>query len=118
MNNMITEILKAYDDMAIPAMNVSQLRGETERLSELIGYLTEKAKAYREEGDIKGAEAIEQIVLDDLKFEFESVYGQFEEEFKNWEQKYKRFENVCTYYGVPVPTLKDNNVIPFSKGVK
>lgn len=50
---MITEILKAYDDMAIPAMNVSQLRGETERLSELIGYLTEKAKAYREEKDIK-----------------------------------------------------------------
>ncbi|HBY82657.1 hypothetical protein [Staphylococcus sp.] len=115
---MITEILKAYDDMAIPAMNVSQLRGETERVSELIGYLTEKAKAYREEDDIKGAEAIEQIVLDDLKFEFESVYGQFKEEFKNWEQKYKRFENVCTYYGVSVPTLKDNNVIPFSKGVK
>ena len=44
---MIREILKAYDDMT--AMNVSQLRGETERLSELIGYLTEKAKAYREE---------------------------------------------------------------------
>ncbi|MBE7342571.1 hypothetical protein [Staphylococcus haemolyticus] len=115
---MITEILKAYDDMAIPAMNVSQLRGETERLSELIGYLIEKAKAYREEGDIKGAEAIEQIVLDDLQFEFESVYGQFKEEFKNWEQKYKRFENVCKYYGVPVPTLKDNNVIQFRKGVK
>lgn len=115
---MITEILKAYDDMAIPAMNVSQLRGETERLSELTGYLIEKAKAYREEKDIKGAEAIEQIVLDDLQFEFESVYGQFEEEFKNWEQKYKRFENVCTYYGVPVPTLKDNNVVQFRKGVK
>ena len=78
----------------------------------------EKAKEYREERDIKGAEAIEQIVLDDLEFEFESVYGQFEEEFNNWEQKYKRFENVCTYYGVPVPTLKDNNVIQFRKGVK
>ncbi|RQX27034.1 hypothetical protein DB792_09285 [Staphylococcus warneri] len=115
---MITEILKAYDYMAITSMKVSQLRGEADRLSELIGYLIEKAKAYREEKDIKGAEAIEQIVLDDLKFEFESVYGQFEEEFKNWEQKYKRFENVCTYYGVPVPKLKDNNVVQFRKGVK
>ncbi|ARM68084.1 hypothetical protein [Staphylococcus warneri] len=115
---MITEILKKYDDVAITAMKVSQSRGEADRLSELTGYLIEKAKAYREEGDIKGAEAIEQIVLDDLQFEFESVYGQFEEEFKNWEQKYKRFENVCTYYGVPVPTLKDNNVIQFRKGVK
>ncbi|MCE4988072.1 hypothetical protein ACO2FP_05150 [Staphylococcus warneri] len=115
---MITEILKAYDDIAIAGMKVSQLRGESERLSDLTGYLIEKAKAYREERDIKGAETIEQIVLDDLEFEFESVYGQFEEEFKNWEQKYKRFENVCSYYGVTVPTLKDNNVIPFSKGVK
>lgn len=113
---MITEILKAYDDVAIAGMKVSQLRGESERLSELTSYLIEKAKAYREERDIKGAETIEQIVLEDL--EFESVYGQFEEEFKNWEQKYKRFENVCTYYGVPVPTLKDNNVIQFRKGVK
>lgn len=112
---MITEILKAYDEMAIPAMNVSQLRGETERLSELIGYLTEKAKAYREEKDIKGAEAIEQIVLDDLQFEFESVYGQFKEEFKNWEQKYKRFENVCTYYGISVPSLKSEKVIKLYK---
>lgn len=112
---MITEILKAYDDMAIPAMNVSQLRGEIERLSELIGYLTEKSKAYREEGDIKGAEAIEQIVLDDLHFEFESVYGQFGEEFKNWEQKYKRFENVCIYYGISVPSLKNKKVIKLYK---
>ena len=45
---MITEILKAYDDMAITSMKVSQLRGEADRLSELIGYLIEKAKAYRE----------------------------------------------------------------------
>ncbi|MCG1884608.1 hypothetical protein K4U42_07765 [Staphylococcus epidermidis] len=112
---MITEILKAYDDMTIPAMNVSQLRGETERLSELIGYLTEKAKAYREEKDIKGAEAIEQIVLDDLQFEFESVYGQFKEEFKNWEQKYKKLEKVCKYYGIPVPSLKSEKVINFYK---
>ncbi|MBX5319007.1 hypothetical protein HLA86_05360 [Staphylococcus caprae] len=112
---MITEILKAYDEMAIPAMNVSQLRGETERLSELVGYLTEKAKAYREEKDIKGAEAIEQIVLDDLQFEFESVYGRFKEEFKNWEQKYKRFENVCTYYGISVPSLKSEKVIKLYK---
>lgn len=112
---MITEILKAYDDMTITAMNVSQLRGETERLSELIGYLTEKAKAYREEKDIKGAEAIEQIVLDDLQFEFESVYGQFKEEFKNWEQKYKKLEKVCKYYGIPVPSLKNEKVINFYK---
>ncbi|WP_081370516.1 hypothetical protein [Staphylococcus ureilyticus] len=115
---MITEILKAYDDVAIAGMKARELKGELLRLSELTGYLIEKAKAYREEDDIKGAEAIEQIVLDDLNYEFDSLYGQCEEEFNNWEQKYKRFENVCTYYGVPVPMLKDNNVIQFRKGVK
>ena len=103
---MITEILKAYDDMAIPAMNVSQLRGEANRISELTGYLDEKAKAYREEGDILGAEAIELIILDDLRSDFDNVYGQFQEEIKTWEQKYKRFENVCTFYGISVPSLK------------
>lgn len=46
---MMTEILKAYDDVALTAMKVSQLRGEADRLSELTGYLDEKAKAYREE---------------------------------------------------------------------
>ncbi|MEF9593554.1 hypothetical protein QNN38_02790 [Staphylococcus argenteus] len=115
---MITEILKAYDDMAITSMKVSQLRGEADRLSELIGYLIEKAKAYREEKDIKGAEAIERIILDDLKFEFDSAHEDFKEEFKNWEQKYKKLENVCIYYGVPVPKLKNNNVVQFRKGVK
>lgn len=115
---MITEILKAYDDVAVTAMKVSQLRGEANRISELTGYLDEKAKAYREEGDILGAEAIELIILDDLGSGFDSVYGQFQEEIKTWEQKYKRFENVCTFYGVSVPTLKDNNVIQFRKGVK
>ncbi|UUY82058.2 hypothetical protein NUT44_00095 [Staphylococcus haemolyticus] len=87
-------------------MKVSQLRGEADRLSELTGYLDEKAKAYREEGDILGAEAIELIILDDLGSDFDSVYGQFQEEIKTWEQKYKRFENVCIYYGISVPTLK------------
>ncbi|PTK61292.1 hypothetical protein [Staphylococcus haemolyticus] len=115
---MMTEILKAYDDVAVTAMKVSQLRGEANRISELTGYLDEKAKAYREEGDILGAEAIELIILDDLGSGFDSVYSQFQEEIKTWEQKYKRFENVCTYYGVSVPTLKDNNVIQFRKGVK
>ncbi|WP_245393122.1 hypothetical protein [Staphylococcus coagulans] len=118
MDNMITEILKAYDDVAITAMKVSQLKGESDSLSELIGSLTEKAKAYREEKDYIGAEAIELIVLDDLKFEFDSMYSEFKEEFKKWEQKYKKFENVCIYYGVQVPTLKDNNVVQFRKGVK
>ena len=79
---MMTEILKAYDDVAVTAMKVSQLRGEANRISELTGYLDEKAKAYREEGDILGAEAIELIILDDLGSGFDSVYGQFEEEFK------------------------------------
>ena len=48
---MMKEILKAYDDVAVTAMKVSQLRGEADRISELTGYLAEKAKAYREEGD-------------------------------------------------------------------
>lgn len=75
---MNTEVLKAYDDVAVSAMKVSQLKGELDRLSESTGYLTEKAKAYREEKDIKGAEAIELIVLDDFKHEFDSVYGEFQ----------------------------------------
>ncbi|MDY4022476.1 hypothetical protein, partial [Staphylococcus borealis] len=108
---MMTEILKAYDDVALTAMKVSQLRGEADRLSELTGYLDEKAKAYREEGDILGAEAIELIILADLGNDFDSVYGQFQEEIKTWEQKYKRFENVCTFYGISVPSLKNEKVI-------
>ena len=36
---MMTEILKAYDDVAVTAMKVSQLRGEADRISELTGYL-------------------------------------------------------------------------------
>lgn len=112
---MMTEILKAYDDVAVTAMKVSQLRGEADRLSELTSYLDEKAKAYREEGDILGAEAIELIILDDLGSDFDSVYGQFQEEIKTWEQKYKRFENVCTFYGISVPSLKNEKVIKLYK---
>lgn len=112
---MMTEILKAYDDVAVTAMKVSQLRGEADRLSELTGYLAEKAKAYREEGDFLGAEAIELIVLDDLGSDFDSVYGQFQEEIKTWGQKYKRFENVCTFYGISVPSLKNEKVIKLYK---
>ncbi len=112
---MMTEILKAYDDVAVTAMKVSQLRGEADRLSELTGYLDEKAKTYREEGDILGAEAIELIILDDLGSDFDSVYGQFQEEIKTWEQKYKRFENVCTFYGISVPSLKNEKVIKLYK---
>lgn len=41
---MMTEILKAYDDVAVTAMKVSQLRGEANRISELTGYLDEKLK--------------------------------------------------------------------------
>lgn len=112
---MMEEILKAYDDAAVTAMKVSQLRGEANRLSELTGYLDEKAKAYREEGDILGAEAIELIILDDLRSDFDNVYGQFQEEIKTWEEKYKKFENVCKYYGIPVPSLKNEKVINFYK---
>lgn len=112
---MMEEILKAYDDAAVTAMKVSQLRGEGNRLSELTGYLNEKAKAYREEGDILGAEAIELIILDDLRSDFDNVYGQFQEEIKTWEEKYKKFENVCKYYGIRVPSLKNEKVINFYK---
>ncbi|WP_418129176.1 hypothetical protein RAL98_04210 [Staphylococcus sp. HKU1] len=115
---MITEILNAYDDVAIAGMKVSQLRGESDRLTELTGYLIEKAKAYREEGDNKGAEAIELVVLDDIKFEFDSVHVEFQEEMENWKQKYNRFENICVYYGVPVPTLKKTTLLSLEKEQK
>ena len=112
---MIKEILKSYEDVAIASMETSKLKGDLERLSELSGYLIEKSKSYREERDIKGAEAIELIVLDDIKHEFDSVYGQFQEAMENWKQKYKKFENVCKYYGIPVASLKSEKVINFYK---
>ena len=112
---MIKEILKSYEDVAIASMETSKLKGDLERLSELSGYLIEKSKSYREERDIKGAEAIELIVLDDIKFEVDSVYSKFQEVEKEWEQKYKKLENVCKYYGIPVPSLKSEKVINFYK---
>ena len=112
---MIKEILKSYEDVAIASMETSKLKGDLERLSELSGYLIEKSKSYREDRDIKGAEAIELIVLDDIKFEVDSVYSKFQEVEKEWEQKYKKLENVCKYYGIPVPSLKSEKVINFYK---
>ena len=112
---MMKEILKSYEDVAIASMETSKLKGDLERLSELSGYLIEKSKSYREERDIKGAEAIELIVLDDIKFEVDNVYSKFQEAEKEWEQKYKNLENVCKYYGIPVPSLKSEKVINFYK---
>lgn len=112
---MIQEILKSYEDVAIASMETSKIKGDMERLSELSGYLIEKSKSYREERDIKGAEAIELIVLDDIKFEVDSVYSKFQEAEKEWKQKYKKLENVCKYYGIPVPSLKSEKVINFYK---
>lgn len=113
---MIDEMFSAFEEAAIVGMKLSQLKGESARLSELIGYLIEKAKAYREEGDIKGAEAIELIVLDDLKFEFERVNGEFQEETKNWKQKAKKLKNVCAMHGVNIRLGKYDNIIKFHKG--
>ncbi|MEB7824690.1 hypothetical protein [Staphylococcus chromogenes] len=113
---MINEVFNAFEDVALAGMKASQLRGESDRLSELIGYLIEKAKAYREEGDIKGAEAIELVVLDDLKLEFDSVCGEFREEMKKWKQKTKKLKNVCAMYGVNILLGKDDNIVKFQKG--
>lgn len=112
---MMDEILKGFKELAIISMKKSELKGDMLRLSELTGYLGEKAKAYREEGDVKGAKAIELIVLDDIKFEVDNVYNKFQEAEKEWEQKYKKLENVCKYYGIPVPSLKSEKVINFYK---
>ncbi len=53
-------IFKAYADAMESNCELYRFMGEFDRITEFTGYLIEKARAYREEGDIKGAEAIEQ----------------------------------------------------------
>lgn len=67
------DIFEAYAEAMESNCKLHSLMGEFDRIAELLDCLTEKAKAYREEGDIKGAEAIEQILLDDAGNEFYSV---------------------------------------------
>lgn len=112
------DIFEAYADAMESSCELHRVMGEFDRIAELTGYLIEKAKAYREEGDIKGAEAIEQIILDDLGSDFNIVHDKFEEERKTWKEKVKKLKNVCTFYGISVPTLKDDNIVQFRKGVK
>ena len=108
-------IFEAYADAMESNCELYRFMGEFDRIAEFTGYLIEKAKAYREEGDIKGAEAIEQIVLDDLGSEFYIVQCKFREERKTWKQKVKKLKDVCTFYGIPVSSLKSEKVINFYK---
>ncbi|GGG89053.1 MULTISPECIES: hypothetical protein [Staphylococcus] len=109
------DIFEAYADAMESSCELHRVMGEFDRISELTGYLIEKAKAYREEGDIKGAEAIEQIILDDLGSDFNIVHDEFEEERKNWKEKVKKLKNVCAFYGISVPSLKSEKVIKLYK---
>ena len=109
------DIFEAYADAMESSCELHRLIGEFDRIAELTGYLIEKAKAYREEGDIKGAEAIEQIVLDDLVSDFNIAHDKFDEERKNWKQKVKKLKNVCTFYGFLVHSLKNEKVIKLYK---
>ncbi|MEX5991371.1 hypothetical protein [Staphylococcus haemolyticus] len=109
------DIFEAYADAMESSCELHRLIGEFERIAELTGYLIEKSKAYREEKDIKGAEAIEQIILDDLESDFNIVRDKFEDERKNWKEKVKKLKNVCTFYGISVPSLKSEKVIKLYK---
>ncbi|MDO0995586.1 hypothetical protein [Staphylococcus borealis] len=109
------DIFEAYADAMDSSCELHRVMGEFDRIAELTGYLAEKAKAYREEGDIKGAEAIEQIILDDLGSDFNIVHDKFEEERKNWKQKVKKLKNVCAFHGISVPSLKNEKVIKLYK---
>ncbi|MBU6949288.1 hypothetical protein [Staphylococcus haemolyticus] len=109
------DIFEAYADAMESSCELHRVMGEFDRIAELTGYLIEKAKAYREEGDIKGAEAIEQIILDDLGSDFNIVHDEFEEERKNWKEKAKKLKNVCAFYGISVPSLKNEKVIKLYK---
>lgn len=109
------DIFEAYADAMESSCELHRVMGEFDRIAELTGYLIEKAKAYREERDIKGAEAIEQIILDDLGSDFNIVHDEFEEERKNWKEKVKKLKNVCAFYGISVPSLKSEKVIKLYK---
>lgn len=109
------DIFEAYADAMETSCELHRVMGEFDRIAELTGYLIEKAKAYRKEGDIEGAEAIEQIILDDLGSDFNIVHDKFEEERKTWKEKVKKLKNVCTFYGISVPSLKNEKVIKLYK---
>lgn len=112
---MNTDIFKAYGEVMEVGLKIYKLNGDFERIAKLTKYLIEKSELYRGEGNIKGAEAIEGIVLDNLQTEFHSVHNEFKKEMKNWKQEYKKLKDVCNFYGIPVPSLKSEKVINFYK---
>lgn len=112
MNN---DIFKAYVEVMDSGLKICKLNGDSKRILKITNYLIEKSELYREEGNIKGAEAIEGIVLDNLQTEFHSVDNEFKKEMKNWKQEYKKYKDVCNFYGIPVPSLKSEKVINFYK---
>ena len=86
MNN---DILNAFEEMTSASNKVYSLNGEMNRLSELVGVLSEKVKAYREEWDNLGANAIANIALDDIEPEINCLYEDFHKSIKGFEQKAK-----------------------------
>ena len=115
MNN---DILNAFEEMTSASNKVYSLNAELNRLSELVGVLSEKVKAYREEGDNLGANAIANIALDDIEPEINCLYEDFHKSIKGFEQKAKRLKNVCAFYGINVQLGKDNKIINFYKESK
>ncbi|WP_204172115.1 hypothetical protein [Staphylococcus sp. GDY8P72P] len=109
------EILNAFEEMTSASNKVYSLNGEMNRLSELVGILSEKVKAYREEGDNLGANAIANIALDDIEPVINYLYEDFHKSMKEFEQKTKRLKNVCAFHGINVQLGKDNKVINFYK---
>lgn len=113
MNN---DILNAFEEMTSASNKVYSLNGELKRLSELVGVLSEKVKAYREEGDNLGANAIANIALDDIEPEINCLYEDFHKSIKEFKQKAKRLKNVCAFYGINVQLGENDNIIKFNKG--
>lgn len=102
MNNDIFNVFTAF----ISASN---------RVYELTGVLTEKVKAYREENDIEGADAISNVVIDDIEPEVKNLYEEFNIAMEVCEKQANKLKNVCAYYGINIQLGKNDNVIKLYK---
>ncbi|EGQ2804309.1 TPA: hypothetical protein REF75_001615 [Staphylococcus pseudintermedius] len=110
MNN---EFVNSITEVALSLSNLSVVQGELERLSKLSGGLEEQVKAYVEEGDHDGANAIMHVLNDDIRSEVLHLYPKYEELYEVYKKKMTKFKNVCTFYGYPIPS---DNIITFPKG--
>ncbi|MDW4166524.1 hypothetical protein QI060_06950 [Staphylococcus saprophyticus] len=112
MNN---DIFNAFVEMTSASNEVYSLKGEFYRLYELAGTLNEKIKAYKEEGNNVGANAIATVLTDDVYLEIECLKDKFQIAFDEFEQKAKRLKNVCAIYGIDIQLGKNDNIINFNK---